>query len=90
MHMQTIAGRILSALAILFLLFDSGGKLLKAQPFIDGTIQLGYQATIVFPLGVILLVCVVAYLIPASISGASSGAASCCATAACVRSFLGR
>lgn len=28
MHMQAIAGRILSALAILFLLFDSGGKLL--------------------------------------------------------------
>jgi len=66
MHMQAIAGRILSALAILFLLFDSGGKLLKAQPFIDGTIQLGYQATIVFPLGVILLVCVVAYMIPAT------------------------
>jgi len=66
MPMQAIAGRILSALAILFLLFDSGGKLLKAQPFIDGTIQLGYQATIVFPLGVILLVCVVAYMIPAT------------------------
>jgi hypothetical protein len=48
MHMQAIAGRILSALAILFLLFDSGGKLLKAQPFIDGTIQLG-SSHIVFP-----------------------------------------
>src|SRR4029079_18673323 len=61
-----LSGRAPSPLSIVFLVFDSGGKLLKAQPFIDGTIQLGYQATIVFPLGVILLVCVVAYMIPAT------------------------
>ena len=35
------AGRTLSWLAVLFLLFDSTGKLLEAQPVIDGTIQLG-------------------------------------------------
>jgi DoxX-like family len=34
------------------------------QPVIDGTTQLGYPPDIVFSLGVTLLSCVVAYLIP--------------------------
>ena len=58
------AGRVLSSLAVLFLLLDSTGKLLQVQPVIDGTIQLGYPRDIVFGLGVILLSCVVAYVIP--------------------------
>ena len=63
--MKTIwTGRILSALAVLFLLFDSTGKLLEVQPVIDGTRQLGYPRDIVFTLGVILASCLVAYLIP--------------------------
>ena len=57
-------GRLLSGLAVLFLLFDSTGKLLQVQPVIDGTIRLGYPRDIVFSLGVILLSCVVAYVIP--------------------------
>jgi hypothetical protein len=57
-------GRVLSGLAALFLLFDSTGKLLQVQPVIDGTQQLGYPRDIVFSLGVILLSCVVAYVIP--------------------------
>lgn len=63
--MQTIwTGRVLTGLAVLFLLFDSTGKLLEVQPVIDGTRQLGYPREIVFTLGVILLSCVVVYLIP--------------------------
>ena len=63
--MQTIwTGRVLSGLAVLFLLFDSAGKLLEVQPVIDGTRQLGYPREIVFTLGVTLLSCVVVYLIP--------------------------
>lgn len=57
-------GRVLSGLAALFLLFDSTGKLLQVQPVIDGTGQLGYPPDIVFSLGVILLSCVLAYVIP--------------------------
>ena len=53
-----------SWLAVLFLLFDSAGKLLQVQPVIDGTMQLGYPRDIVFSLGVILLSCVVAYAVP--------------------------
>ena len=64
-------GRVLSGLPVLFLVFDSTGKLLQVQPVIDGTRQLGYSSHIVFSLGVILLSCVVAYVIPrTSILGA--------------------
>jgi hypothetical protein len=58
------AGLALSWLAVLFLLFDSAGKLLQVQPVIDGTLQLGYPRDSVFSLGVILLLCVVAYAVP--------------------------
>ena len=57
-------GRALSGLAIAFLLFDSTGKLLEVQPVIDGTLRLGYPRNLVFTLGVILLACVLAYVIP--------------------------
>jgi hypothetical protein len=57
-------GRVLSGLAVAFLIFDSVGKLLEVQPVIDGTQQLGYPPDIVFSLGVTLLSCVLAYLVP--------------------------
>ena len=59
-------GRVMSGIAVLFLLFDSIGKLLQVQPVIDGTLQLGYPRDIVFTLGVILFSCVVAYMTPRS------------------------
>ena len=70
--MQTIAGskralwtgRILSTLAVLFLLFDSIGKLLQVQPVVNGTRELGYPISTIVPLGVILLLCVVTYIFP--------------------------
>ena len=58
------AGRILSGLAVAFLLFDSAGKLLQVQPVVDGAVQLGYPRDTVFSLGVILLSCVLAYVTP--------------------------
>ena len=57
-------GRVISGLAVAFLIFDSVGKLLEVQPVIDGTKQLGYPPDIVFSLGVTLLSCVLAYLVP--------------------------
>jgi hypothetical protein len=57
-------GRILGALAVTFLIFDSFGKLLEVQPVLDGTKQLGYPPDVVFPLGVILMVSVLVYLVP--------------------------
>ena len=64
MQKQLWAGRVLSSFAVLFLLFDSAGKLFQVQPVIDGTFELGYPRDIVFTLGVILMSCVVAYLVP--------------------------
>jgi hypothetical protein len=58
------AGRGLSTIAVLFLTFDSIGKLLEVPPVVAGSLQLGYPASTVFPIGVILLLCVVAYAIP--------------------------
>ena len=57
-------GRVISGLAVAFLIFDSVGKLLEVQPVIDRTKQLGYPPDIVFSLGMTLLSCVLAYLIP--------------------------
>lgn len=57
-------GRILSALAVLFLLFDCAIKLLQLDTAIEGTTDLGYPASVVFPLGVVLLICVILYVIP--------------------------
>ena len=59
-------GRVLSGLAVLFLVFDSLGKLLQVPPVIAGSLELGYPADIVFSLGVILLSCVLVYLIPST------------------------
>lgn len=58
------AGRVLSGVAVAFLLFDAAGKLLQVQPVVDGTLQLGYPRSTVFPLGALLLACVLTYLAP--------------------------
>ena len=61
---QLWTGRILSALPVLFLLFDATLKFIKPQPVIDGTIALGYSPSQITPLGVVLLICVILYCIP--------------------------
>ncbi len=58
------AGRILTALPALFLLFDSAGKLMKVAPVVEGTTQLGYAESVILPLGIVLLGCTVVHLIP--------------------------
>lgn len=58
------SGRVLSAVAVLFLLFDAAGKLFRPQAVVEGTTALGWPASLLVPLGVIQLVCLVAYLIP--------------------------
>jgi hypothetical protein len=64
-------GRIISALVVLFLLFDSAIKVLKLAAAVDGTVQAGYPASVVRPIGIVLLACVVLYVNPrTSILGA--------------------
>ena len=57
-------GRVLSGLAVAFLLFDAAGKVFRAAPAVDGTAQLGYPEGTVTPIGLILLVCTVLHLVP--------------------------
>ena len=58
------AGRIMSALAVLFLLFDSVIKVMKLAPAVEGTTRLGYPESAVLGIGIIELVCLVVYVIP--------------------------
>jgi len=57
-------GRIMSGVAVLFLLFDSTTKLLRVEAVMKAAAQIGYPASTMAPIGLILLVCVVTYLIP--------------------------
>jgi hypothetical protein len=57
-------GRIISALVILFLVADSVGKVMKFAPYLEGTVRVGYPASLVVPLGIVLLICTVVYAIP--------------------------
>ena len=59
-------GRLLSGLAIAFLLFDAIGKLLRLQVVIAGSAELGYPASTILPIGLTLLACVIVCAIPAS------------------------
>jgi len=61
---QLWSGRVLSTLAVLFLFVDAIGKLLRVGPVVEGTVKLGYQENVVFPLGVLLLIGVVLYAMP--------------------------
>ena len=58
------SGRVLSGLAVLFLLIDAAGKLLRVDPVVEGTVKLGYEEHLVVPLGVLLLVGVLLYVMP--------------------------
>ena len=46
-------GRIMSGLAVLFLLFDSVIHMMKIAPVVDGFAQLGYPVSLAFGLGVL-------------------------------------
>ncbi len=50
------AGRIISALAVLFLLFDGVIKVIQHPEAVRPTVQLGYPESLVFGIGVIELV----------------------------------
>ena len=61
---QIWTGRVLSGLAVLFLAFDAALKVFEVPVAIEGTKQLGYQPSVIFTLGVIQLLCLIAYLVP--------------------------
>lgn len=61
---QLWAGRIISSLVILFLVFDSVIKLMQIEPVKASFAGLGYPVTIAPVIGIIEAICVVLYVIP--------------------------
>ncbi|MCU1298994.1 MAG: hypothetical protein JWO91_3272 [Acidobacteriaceae bacterium] len=65
------AGRIISSLALLFLVFDAIGKLLRVAPVRKAFVELGFPVKFAVALGSLLLACAIVYAIPrTSILGA--------------------
>jgi len=65
------AGRIISALVVLFMLFDSITKILRTQQVIDATVRIGFPVSTIVGIGVTLLISTILYVIPqTSILGA--------------------
>lgn len=58
------AGRIISALPVLFLLIDGIMKLVKPAVVVEATVQLGYPESVIVGVGVVLIACTILYLIP--------------------------
>jgi hypothetical protein len=58
------AGRILTALAVLFLAVDAAMKLVASEEALAGTVQLGWSAHHMPILAAIEVVCLVLYLVP--------------------------
>ncbi len=58
------AGRIMSALPVLMLLFSGVMKLVKPAPVVEGFAHLGYPESLALGLGIVELACAVVYVIP--------------------------
>lgn len=56
--------RVVSWLPALFLLADAVGKLVQPAPVIEGFAKLGYPSDVSVPIGIVLLICTILYLIP--------------------------
>src|SRR5215813_3542081 len=57
-------GRVITVFTVAFLLFDTMVKVLNLPLAVEGTVRLGYSARLVMYIGVVELVCLVAYLYP--------------------------
>ena len=58
------AGRIISALPVLLLLFSGAMKLVKPAPVVQAFAHLGYPESLALRIGILELACTVVYVIP--------------------------
>jgi hypothetical protein len=58
------AGRIVSALPALLLIFSGVMKLARPAPVLEGFAQFGYSESVIIGIGIVELACVAIYLIP--------------------------
>jgi hypothetical protein len=61
---QQWAGRIVSAIPVLFLLMDGAMKLFKPSFVVKATTELGFPESTIVGIGIILLVSVIMHLVP--------------------------
>ncbi|MGH7804625.1 MAG: DoxX family protein [Candidatus Binatia bacterium] len=64
MQTKLWAGRILSGLAVAFLIFDASLKLLQVPMAIEANAELGYPSSVIVPIGLIEVACLIVYLVP--------------------------
>jgi hypothetical protein len=65
------AGRVVSALPVLLLLFSGGMKLLKPAPLVTEFARLGYPESLALGIGILEIACALVYAIPrAAVLGA--------------------
>lgn len=60
------AARIVGGLPALFLLLDGAMKIVKPAFVVDATVKLGYSESIIIPLGAVLVICTILYLVPST------------------------
>jgi hypothetical protein len=58
------AGRIISALPVLFLLVDAVGKFLLLDPVVEASAELGYSPDMVLKLGALEAACAILFALP--------------------------
>ncbi len=61
---KTWTARVVGSLLVLFLLIDGAGKVLRLAPYVEGTARVGYPASCLIPLGLVLLACTILYVVP--------------------------
>jgi hypothetical protein len=61
---QLWTGRVLSGIAVLFMLFDTVIHAMKPPPVVQGFAQLGFPLSAAIPLSIIEFIGIVLYLIP--------------------------
>ncbi|MGV3707970.1 MAG: DoxX family protein [Gemmatimonas sp.] len=61
---SVLAGRILSGIAVAFMLFDASGKILRIKEAVEGTQQLNFDPNVLLPLGLVQLTITLLYLVP--------------------------
>jgi hypothetical protein len=60
----TRIGWVLSAITMLFMLFDAGGKLFLESHVVESTTKIGFPVAAIRPIGVIALLCTILYAVP--------------------------
>jgi hypothetical protein len=59
-----LAGRVVTGLVSVFLLFDGVARLVRFAPYVEGTVRFGYPEHLASPIGLALTLCTLLYLIP--------------------------